>query len=332
MTPSRSRRTRGGTVAELAALCLLLAACREADKPDGTVEPAPTPSSDEGQCGKLTLAYDPGKGYEPSAFVVGGIAEAELGCEVVYRKTTSRQAWRLVARGKADAYLDAYGNEDLREKVTGPKGSVTVVGPNGIHGGVRLVVPTFMYDLGLRTFRDLGDTTRIGWGSTPPVLTTLPELRALAEAAVEFSELDYEVRDYRTIQPTATMGDLLTATSFDDSHKLPNVYAIEGPRSLLASRPGREIIEIPESAASGCVPDRHTTLCSSADFTYEKIVSKELSTSSSPAYNLIYNYRLGRKSAGDILQLVDLSGYRFNAADASSWINTHEEIWRLWLQ
>ena len=74
-----------------------------------------------------------------------------------------------------------------------------------------------------------------------------------------------------------------------------------------------------------------STLCSLRDFTYEKIVNTEFANSDSPAYNLIYNYRLGREPAAEILQLVALSGYRVNAADAASWINTHEDVWRRWL-
>lgn len=331
MTRSRSRATLRLTASSIAALTLLVSACGGGDKPPKTADPAPTPVPESGQCEKLTLAYNPRTGYEASAFVVGEIAAAELGCEVAYRKTTSRQAWRLVARGQVDAYLDAYGNDDLREKFAGRKKSVTVVGPNGVRGDVDLVVPTFMYELGLQTSRDLADEARIGWGTTPPVLTTVPELLPLAQAVVTFTELDYQVRDYSTVKRQATMGDLLIAPSADDSRQLPNVYLVAGPRSLLTAGQGRQVVELPESAASDCAPDMVTNLCSLADFDYDKIVNTEFAESDSPAYNLIYNYRLGREPADDILQLVALSGYRVNGTDAASWVNTHEEVWRQWL-
>ncbi|MBA2445799.1 MAG: hypothetical protein H0V49_10780, partial [Nocardioidaceae bacterium] len=237
------------------------------------MKPAPTPGPGPGKCETLTLAYDPGKGYEASAFVVGQIAESELGCEVVYRKTTSRQAWRLVARGRADAYLDAYGNEDLRARLARRKGPVTVVGPNGVRGGVDFLIPAFMYELGLQTSRDLGDVTRVGWGSTPPLISTLPELLPLAEAAVASLGLEYEVLDYTAIDSTATMSDLFTLPISDNTRKLPNVYLVVGPRSLLAVDPGRQVVDLPDSAASECAPDAASTLCSLSDFTYIKIVS-----------------------------------------------------------
>nr|MBA2445928.1 hypothetical protein [Nocardioidaceae bacterium] len=91
-------------------------------------------------------------------------------------------------------------------------------------------------------------------------------------------------------------------------------------------------VDLPDSAARECAPDAASTLCSLSDFTYIKIVSTEFANSNSSAYNLIYNYRLAREPAADILKLVDLSGYRVNATDATSWINTHEAVWRHWLE
>lgn len=331
MTRRSSRGAVSSTAVALAALTLAVSACSGGDKPPKNADPAPTPSPESGQCESLALAYNPRNGYEASPFVVGEIAEAELGCEVTYRKTTTRQAWRLVARGQVDAYLDAYGNDDLREKFAGSKKSVTVVGPNGVHGGVAFVIPAFMYELGLKTSRDLADVARIGWGTTPPVVTTLPELLPLASAVVAFTELDYQVRDYSAVEPTATMGDLLLASSADDSRQLPNVYLVEGPRGLVTPGQGRQVIDVPESAGSECAPELAATLCEVTDFDYDKIVNTEFAQSDNPAYNLIYNYRLGREPADDIMQLVALSGYRVNAADAASWVNTHEEVWRQWL-
>lgn len=331
MTRSGPPRMWVATAAAIAAGGLSISACGGGDQPAKTGGSAPPPSPDSGNCEKLTLAYDPGKGYEASVFVVGNIAEAELDCEVAYLKTTSREAWRLVARGQADAYLDAYGNEDLRRRLAGPKGPVTVVGNNGVRGGVDLLVPSFMYELGLQTSRDLADEAHVGWGDSPPLLTTLPELLPLAEAAVAFLDLDYEVLDYSAIRPAATMSDLFTVASFDDSQQLPNVYLVEGPLSLLATGQGRQVVDLPESAAGDCAPGAVSTLCSLTDFTYEKIVNTEFANSDSPAYNLIYNYRLGREPAADILRLVVLSGYRVNAADGASWVNTHEDVWRRWL-
>ncbi|MEJ7708129.1 MAG: glycine betaine ABC transporter substrate-binding protein [Nocardioidaceae bacterium] len=229
---------RSAYAAVILAICLALSACG-GNKAPKKANAAPTPSADRGQCAELTLAYVPGNGYEASAFLVGSLAESELGCEVTYRKTTSRKAWRLVARGEADAYLDAYGNADLREKLVSNHGPVTVVGPNGVQGGVGLLAPYFMAGLGLETWRDLADVTRIGWGTSQPALTTVPELLPLARAVVDFLELDYEVDDYEKLTGGGVIADLPALAQSDDNRQIPNLYLVEGPRSLLANGPGR---------------------------------------------------------------------------------------------
>ena len=203
-----------------------------------------------GECGEFTIAYDPSNGYEASPFIVGTLATEELGCDVSYVKTTSRKAWRLVADGTADVYLDAYGNVDLREKYAVEGGPVTVVGSNGIKGGVDLLSPAFMGDLGLLTAQDLSDTGRIGWGVTTPAITTSPELIPLAKAFIDFEQLDYIVRNSAEIDGKRGMRFVLPQPRIDDSRSEPNLYLVEAPRSLLGDGAGRHVVDDPESAAS----------------------------------------------------------------------------------
>ncbi|MDQ3095349.1 MAG: hypothetical protein M3Q82_05250, partial [Actinomycetota bacterium] len=123
----------------LAALTVVVTGCGTDVKPKALPTTAPSPQSAVGDCGTLRIAYDPSNGYEASAFVIGALARSELECDVTYVKTTSREAWRVVAKGNADVYLDAYGSPDLRETLTGAGGPVTVLGPNGVRGGVDLL-------------------------------------------------------------------------------------------------------------------------------------------------------------------------------------------------
>ena len=167
------------------------AAAGRDDEPTPPTKTAPSPSDNSGDCGDFRIAYDPTNGYEASAFVVGTLAEDELGCDVTYVKTTSRKAWKVVARGDADVYLDAYGSPDLEEKLTAEGGPVVRLGPTGFRGGVDLLAPAFMGDLGLDTYRDLPDTGSIGWAGVTPAITTLPALLNLARSFVEFQNLDY---------------------------------------------------------------------------------------------------------------------------------------------
>lgn len=328
-------RGRGAsrTVVVLSTICLsVLSACT-----GGSGDTATAPSSStttptaKGPCGDFSIAYDPANGYEASAFIVGSIAANSLGCHVTYVKTTSRKAWQVVASGKADVYLDAYGVGALRHRLTKKAGPVTVVGPNGVDGAVNMLVPEFMGRRGLNSARDLSDVDRIGWGLTTPAITTVPALIPLAKAFIEFQGLDYAVRDFDQVGLGGGMGALMQQPRRDDAHNAPNVYLVAGPRGLLGDRPGQRQVEIPASAAQPCVPNRRSTLCSFSDFKYLKIANSAFAASESPAFALVYKYELDAVDTANILELVALSGYHVGPPDVASWLNTHKSRWRQWL-
>jgi glycine betaine/proline transport system substrate-binding protein len=341
VTRARTRVTAVGLV--IAAVAL--AACSGSGKQAPPRSSAPPPATSSGACGTFRIAYDPSNGYEASAFIVGTIAMRELGCDVEYVRTTSRNAWRLVADGEADTYLDAYGNRDLRallgvggepteDQSSAPpvEPTLNIVGPNGITGGVDLLAPAFMGDRGLDTAQDLGDPTRIGWGLTTPAITTTPELVRLARSIVKSLRLDYVIRDSVETDGRRGMRYLLDQPRADDSRRVPSLSLVEAPQPLLGDGVGRHVVDLPESAADGCVPNQRTTLCSLRTFKYLKIVNADFARSGSPAYALVYHYELSAEDAATIEELVQLSGNNVGPVDVASWINTHKEAWRAWLR
>ncbi len=237
-----------------------------------------------------------------------------------------------MASGEVDVYLDAFGNTDLQQSLAAPGGPVTIVGANGILGGVDLLAPFFMADRGLNSARDLPDVRRIGWGRTRPSITTIPELLALARAFVESQGLDYAVRAYSQAADDAGTAQLLEQPRRDDDQGRANLYLVAGPRQFLGDGPGRQVVDIPESAAESCQPSPAATLCSLDNFRYLKIANSQFAHSDNPAYNLVYNYRLSRVEAGNVLDIVALSGYDVGPADAAAWVNTHRGVWQRWLE
>lgn len=324
-------RVRLGAFAA-AGLVALVGCTDDESAPQAIASTPPTPAATSGDCGTFTIAYDGSNGYEASAFIVGRIASDELGCEVSYVDTTSRTAWRLVASGEADVYLDASGNSDLQQRLAAPGGPVTVIGPNGVLGGVDLLAPFFMAERGLSSAPDLADVRRIGWGRTRPSVTTVPGLVALARAFVQSEGLDYQVHDYSRTTGGSGTAELLQQVRRDDEQRVPSLYLIAGPRQFLGDGAGRQVVDIPESAAQPCTPSELSTLCSLDNFRYVKIVNSQFAHSDSPAYKLVYNYRLSRAEAGNVLEIVALSGYHVGSADAASWINTHRKVWERWLK
>ena len=75
-----------------------------------------------------------------------------------------------------------------------------------------------------------------------------------------------------------------------------------------------------------------STLCSFENFRYQKIVNSDFAASDSPAYSLVYAYELDEDDAATVEELVELSGFNVRAADMTSWLNTHKETWKRWLE
>jgi ABC-type proline/glycine betaine transport system substrate-binding protein len=331
-----TQRSRGSsrTLVVVSIMCfVVVAACTGGGHGAATTttRTPPTAPTAKGPCGDFSIAYDPANGYEASAFIVGSIAATSLHCHVTYVKTTSRKAWEVVASGKADVYLDAYGMHALRHRLTRKGGPVTVVGPNGVQGSVDMLVPEFMGRRGLASARDLADVGRIGWGLSTPAITTVPELLPLARAFVDFQHLDYEIRNFNQVEARGGMGGAMQQARQDDARKMPNVYLVEGPSGLLGDRPGQRQVEVPDSASQPCVPSQHSTLCSFSDFKYVKIANSAFAASKNPAFSLVFNYRLDAADTANILELVTLSGYHVGPPDVASWLNTHRSRWRRWL-
>ncbi|MGH3507327.1 MAG: glycine betaine ABC transporter substrate-binding protein, partial [Nocardioidaceae bacterium] len=321
----RTARSARIATASLAVL-LVLGACSD-DGSDAEHRPqSPQPPTTSTECGDFRIAFDPNNGYEASAFIVGEIAELELDCDVTYLPTRTRDAWRMVAAGDADVYLDAYGNTDLRGTFARRGGPIRIVGPNGIAGAVDLLAPYFMGENGLESFRDLEDDD-IGWDSVTPAITTVPELVPLARQFVDNVGLDYIVRDYVAVGAGEGMGDLIQQVDKDDAQQQPALYLAAAPRPLLGDGGSRVSVELPDSAGEGCEPVASATLCSLRDFRYLKIANAEFAESGSPAYALVFAYQLSRSEVANVMELVELSGYDVRAADVVSWINTHRDVW-----
>lgn len=330
---------RIGTAVKMAAGVLaltgVLAACEGGDSTATpttfTSPPAkpPTPTATGRPCGDFTLAYSPHSGYEISAFIVGQLAKKKLGCDVHYKKVTSRSAWRVVARGDADAYLDAYGCLDLRARYVRKSGEVTVVGPNGMHGGVDLLAPYFMSDEGIQGARDLGKepTASPSQQRRLSELTTTPGLKSLARSLVDELGLDI------TVQVTREgTGELIQQVAADNKVHTPSLSLVAAPQGLIGDGPGRFSVDMPVSGGRECQPTQRTTLCSVKDFRYLKIVNSSFARSGGPAYQLVYHYRVPRADIPNVVKLVELSDYDVGRADADAWINTHSQVWKRWLR
>ncbi len=80
----RTRNKRGGLLAVAACVALTLAGCGDSSIDEET-EANEERAAEAGDCGELNMAVNPWVGYEADAYVVGHVAETQLGCEVNYK-------------------------------------------------------------------------------------------------------------------------------------------------------------------------------------------------------------------------------------------------------
>jgi glycine betaine/proline transport system substrate-binding protein len=79
----KTGRTSGRVLALVACAALVLAGCGSGDIEEQTEE---NQAGSSGDCGELNMAVNPWVGYEADAYVVGHVAEQELGCKVNYKR------------------------------------------------------------------------------------------------------------------------------------------------------------------------------------------------------------------------------------------------------
>ena len=92
------------------------------------------------------MAVNPWVGYEASAYVVGTVAEQELGCTVNYKDLKEDVSWQGFGTGEVDVVIEDWGHPDLEKKFFAEEGDGTATdfGPQGNVGIIGWFVPPWL--------------------------------------------------------------------------------------------------------------------------------------------------------------------------------------------
>ena len=92
------------------------------------------------------MAVNPWVGYEASAYVVGTVAEQELGCSVNYKDLKEDVSWQGFGTGEVDVVIEDWGHPDLEKKFFAEQGDGTATdfGPQGNVGIIGWFVPPWL--------------------------------------------------------------------------------------------------------------------------------------------------------------------------------------------
>ena len=114
---------QGARLGVLAAVAtLVLSACGGGSIDDETEANEDAAERGRRDCGDLNMAVNPWVGYEASAYVVGVVAEQELGCTVNYKELKEDVSWQGFGTGEVDVVIEDWGHPDLEKKFFAERG------------------------------------------------------------------------------------------------------------------------------------------------------------------------------------------------------------------
>ena len=91
----------------IATTALVLSACGSGDIKD-------TSNAGGASCDDtLDMALNPWVGYTADAYVVGRVAETQLGCKVNYKNLAEELSWAGFGSGEVDVVMENWGHPDL---------------------------------------------------------------------------------------------------------------------------------------------------------------------------------------------------------------------------
>jgi len=324
-TGTRSERL----LALVACASIVLAGCGSGSIDEQTKENESKAGA--GDCGELNLAVNPWVGYEADAYVVGHVAETELGCKVNYKELKEDVSWQGFGTGDVDVVLEDWGHPDLEKKYFKAKGDGSAIefGPTGNVGIIHWYVPPWLAKAhpdildykNLNKYADKFKTSESG--GKGQFLGADPSYVQFDEAIVNNLDLNFKV--------VFSGSEAASISAFEKAEKNKEwlIGYFYEPQWLFAEIPLKPVKLPPYT--EGCQDDPAKVACDYPETTLQKIVSTEWVEKGSPAVDLVKNF----KWTNDDQNLVGkyIAKDKMSAEDAATkWVEDNKEKVDAWLK
>jgi glycine betaine/proline transport system substrate-binding protein len=285
------RRMRSGGVGVVAALALLLSSCGGGAIEEETEANQAKAAKAGGECGELNMAINPWVGYEANAYVVGHLAETELGCTVNYKDLKEDVSWQGFGTGEVDVVIEDWGHPDLEDKFFEGTGDGTAMdfGPTGNVGIIGWYVPPWL----AKAHPDILDYKNLNKyasefstsesGGKGQFLGADPSYVQFDEAIVSNLDLNFKV--------VFSGSEAASIEAFQNAEKNKEFligYFYE-PQWLFAELPLQRVSLPPYE--EGCQDNPAEVACEYPETKLKKIVSTEWAESGSTAVDLVKNFQ-----------------------------------------
>jgi glycine betaine/proline transport system substrate-binding protein len=328
----RSRRTRGIRLAAITGCAAFaLAACGGGgDIEAETAENEQNAAGSGGECGDLNMAINPWVGYEASAYVVGQVAQEELGCTVNYRDLKEDVAWQGFGTGEVDVVIEDWGHPDLEKKFFegSGDGSAMDFGPQGNVGIIGWYVPPWLAEehpdilewKNLNKYAD--DFATSESGGKGQFLGADPSYVQFDEAIISNLGLDFQV--------TFSGSEAASIQAFERAEKNKEFligYFYE-PQWFMAQVPLKKVALPPYE--EGCQDDPAKVACDYPETVLKKIVSTEWAESDSTGVDLVKNFEWTNEDQNVVAGYISQDGMSGEEA-AAKWVEENPDKVEAWL-
>ncbi len=247
-------------------------------------------AAEQGDCGDVNLAVNPWVGYEADAYVVGTIAQEQLGCKVNYKELKEDVSWQGFGTGEVDVVIEDWGHPDLEKQFFegSGDGSAMEMGPTGNVGIIGWYVPPWLAEehpeiLDYKNLNDFADEFKTSeTGGKGQFLGADPSYVQFDEAIVENLGLDFKV--------VFSGSEAASITAFQRAEKNKEFmigYFYE-PQWLFADLELQKV-DLPPYE-EGCQDDPAKVDCDYPETELKKIVSTSWAEEGGPAVDLVENF------------------------------------------
>jgi glycine betaine/proline transport system substrate-binding protein len=318
----RTRRLRLATIA--AAAALVLAACGS-----GNIKNDSTSAAGGKSCGNLNIAVNPWTGYVVNAHLVGQVAQTKLGCTVSYQDVKEEVGWQGMANGTIDTILENWGHADLVKKYITQQKVVQDAGLTGSDGIIGWYVPPWMAkkypDItnwkNLNKYASLFKTSESG--GKGQLLDGDPSYVTNDEALVKNLHLNYKV-----VVGGSEAALIQSFRTAEKNHKALLAYFYE-PQWFFSEMKLVKV-DLPPYTP-GCDANAAKVACDYPPYKLNKLISKKLADSGSPAVNLIKNFKISNDDQN--LVATDIAQNKMSPdAAAKKWIAANPGKVKAWLR
>jgi len=323
-TGTRRRRLAGMA----AGAALALTACGGGSVSEQTKANESQAGAAGGDCGEFNILVHPWVGYTADAYVVGHVAEEQLGCTVNYVELKEGgPSYQALASGDGDVILEEWSHEAELESAVSD-GTAVDLGHMGAVGVIGWYVPGWLAEehpevLDWKSLNDFADEFQTSEsGSQGQFLGSDPTYTQYDEAIVKNLDLDYKV--------VFSGGETATVQALEKAQKNkewllayfwePHYVHAEIPLSRVKLPPYKE----------GCDAKKAEVACDYAETELKKVASQEFMNSGSPAADLVEAWKWNNDDQNQVAAYITAD--KMSPEDAAAkWVEDNPDKVEAWV-